>query len=176
MEENPKQEAREIWASQEAQKLLAKIVEAIRKGEPWKELLSLRPGYFYDVRNLVGADLTGVDFSGLQLPDIMFDYANLQDANFEKAFLKNSSFIGADMPGANLRGAFLEGIIFGSGDLRNADFSGAKLRGANFGLCDLRGANFSHADLENAMFRFAKNVSEANFEGVDTSKIRFFQE
>ena len=66
--------------------------------------------------NFASADLTGRDFSGLNLRGIKMDRAVLRGANFSRAHLQS----------ANLIGAILQEARFD-----RADLSGARLSGAN---------------------------------------------
>ena len=66
--------------------------------------------------NFSSADLTGRDFSGLNLRGVKMDLAVLRGADFTEAHLQR----------ANLIGAILQDARFG-----HADLSGARLSGAN---------------------------------------------
>jgi uncharacterized protein YjbI with pentapeptide repeats len=101
-------------------------------------------------RDLTGANLGGIDFSG----------RDLTGAFLEKAKLAGCSF----------RGANVEGAVFVRADLKGADFSGARARGANFGEADLAKANLTgEIDLTAAVFVRAK-LEEADLTGACLDK------
>src|SRR5260221_10775353 len=83
--------------------------------------------------NFGSADLTGVDFSGLNLRRVKMDRAVLRGANFTRACLQ-----GANLVGATLHQACLD----------SADLSGARLSGANLVSARLENACLLHADME----------------------------
>ena len=66
--------------------------------------------------NFASADLTGRDFSGL----------NLRGVKMDRAVLRSADFTGAHLQRANLIGAILQQARFD-----RADLSGARLSGAN---------------------------------------------
>jgi len=95
-----------------------------------------------------GANLTGADFSPLEarpgqgtitsmmknvLKSCDFSGAALKGANFDRADLTFSRFVGADLEGANLKKT----------DLSKVDLSGADLTGADLTDADLYGANLT---------------------------------
>jgi uncharacterized protein YjbI with pentapeptide repeats len=95
-----------------------------------------------------GANLTNADFSPLEarpgqgtitslmknvLKSCDFSGAALKGANFDRADLTFSRFVGADLAGANLKKT----------DLSKTDFTGADLTGADLTSADLYGANLT---------------------------------
>jgi uncharacterized protein YjbI with pentapeptide repeats len=95
-----------------------------------------------------GANLTNADFSPLEarpgqgtitslmknvLKSCDFSGAALKGANFDRADLTFSRFVGADLAGANLKKT----------DLSKTDFTGADLTGADLASADLYGANLT---------------------------------
>src|SRR5882672_10989397 len=65
--------------------------------------------------NFSSADLTGWDFSGL----------NLRGVKMDRAVLRGADFTGAHLQAANLVGAIAEQVCFDSADLSRARLSGA---------------------------------------------------
>ncbi|WP_204138708.1 pentapeptide repeat-containing protein [Halomicronema sp. CCY15110] len=104
-------------------------------------------------------DLSGANFSEVDLNGTDLSGANLSGANFSGAAL-----CGANLSGANLNGA----------DLNGADLSGANLSGANLNGADLIRANLNSTNLSNASLRYA-NLSEANFRYANLSGADFRQ-
>src|SRR5262245_27353884 len=83
--------------------------------------------------NFASADLSGQDFSGLNLRGIKMDRAVLRDANFT---------------GAHLQRANLIGVISEDARFDWADLSGARLSGANLVSASLKNACLAKADME----------------------------
>ena len=67
--------------------------------------------------NFASADLTGRDFSGL----------NLRGIKMDRALLSRADFTGAHLQSANLIGAILQAACFDRADLSRARLSGANL-------------------------------------------------
>src|SRR6476660_5404031 len=86
--------------------------------------------------NFSSADLTGHDFSGLNLRGIKMDRAVLR---------------GADFTGAHLQSANLIGVISQEARFDRADLSGARLSGANLVSASFENACFAKADMEFAL-------------------------
>src|SRR5258708_32244429 len=70
--------------------------------------------------NFASADLTGRDFSGL----------NLRGIKMDRAVLRSADFMGARLQRANLIGAILQQARFDRADLSGARLGGANLRSA----------------------------------------------
>ena len=164
--------AREDWSSEEAKALLKKIVHAIQNKLPWDELLAQRPGYFYDERDLSGAELTGIDLSRLNLRNIAFAYTNCSRSKFTRSFLAECDFTFSNLVETNFDQAYLEGLRFGFSDLSNASFNGAFLKGADFANCNLTNVDFRNADLTNTMF-YGANMKNVKLSGQDMSTAKF---
>src|SRR5947209_1212427 len=86
--------------------------------------------------NLSSADLTGRDFSVLNLRGIKMDRAVLR---------------GADFTGANLQSANLIGAILQDARLDRADLSRARLSGANLVSASLENTRLAKAEMEFAL-------------------------
>ena len=96
--------------------------------------LYLRTEYHEGHRaNFSSADLTGRDFSGL----------NLRGIKMDRAVLRGADFTGAHLESANLIGAILEQARFD-----RADLSRARLSGANLVSASLENARLAKADME----------------------------
>lgn len=99
-------------------------------------------------------NLSGCDFTGLQVANLDFQGRDLRNANFSGTYLEFTSFKGANLAGANFSRATLEKTNFSGANLTGANFSGARgSRGittplfAQFVGATLRNANFSGVDL-----------------------------
>src|ERR1700746_392189 len=86
--------------------------------------------------NFASVDLTGRDFSGL----------NLRGIKMDRAVLRGADFTGAHLQRANLIGAIAQGARFD-----RADLSGARLSGANLVSASLESARLAKADMEFAL-------------------------
>ena len=97
-------------------------------------------GCTYESATLISAtDLTGSNFSGVDLKDIVFTRGSITD----KINLSNVDFSFADLSYHNLRNAKLVGANLSNSDLTGVDFTNADLYGAN-----LTGANIKDAILD----------------------------
>src|SRR5438477_12721605 len=86
--------------------------------------------------NFSSVDLTGRDFSGL----------NLRGIKMDRAVLRGADFTGANLQSANLIGAILQEARFDRADLFRARLSGANLVSASF-----ENACITRTDLEFAL-------------------------
>src|SRR5437763_15926654 len=86
--------------------------------------------------NFASADLTGRDFSGL----------NLRGIKMDRAVLRGADFTGAHLQSANLVGALAEQACFD-----RADLSRARLSGANLVSSSLEDACLAKAEMEFAL-------------------------
>lgn len=98
---------------------------------------------------LASSNLPGAQFQGARLPGAYFGYCNLRGANFERADLRQAHFREADLSAANFAGANLSGANFARAILPGCSFTAADLSDANFWGADLRGADFAGAKLAN---------------------------
>lgn len=134
--------------------------------------------------NLDGADLQGMDLSGVifckaSLNGTNFRGATLRETNFREAELKRADFSGAHIKNANFADANVRETVFESAEIAGADFTGAKLNWADFknANCEstnFAGTNLSHARFENAncrhaYFKDAKGC--ANFKDADIAGV-----
>src|ERR1700674_3683747 len=120
--------------------------------------------------NFSSADLTGRDFSGLNLRGIKMDRALLSGADFTGAHLQSVNLIGAilqeacfdhadlsraRLSGANLVSASLENACLAKADMEFALMGNVVMRGACLRDADLSGAQLDAAVLTGADFRMA---------------------
>jgi uncharacterized protein YjbI with pentapeptide repeats len=130
-------------------------------------------GTMQEGRDLILAELAGVD-----LTQANFYWALFHHAILEKAIMARCDLRGAIFQEANLRCADLSGAncgldnLGGSTDFIKADLSGADLRNAN-----LSGANFTNAQLVGADLSGARALCElpecpARFQGADLTGAR----
>jgi uncharacterized protein YjbI with pentapeptide repeats len=138
----------------------------------------------------VAIDLSGADFTRLNLKGVNLSEADLAEANFWLADLSGAKLIRTNLRMANLsnvdgRGADFSGSFLRGADLRLAKLAGANLSkadlgratliaarcgGANFSDAILIGADLSHATLQSANLSWA-NLSEANVTDADLSRV-----
>ena len=109
-------------------------------------------------KNFSKMDLHGLDYSGTDLTNAIFENTNLNGARFIKSSLTNATFRNAKLEGANFESAILQGADFRKADLKNAnlvntysiwtDFRGADLTNSNFRGSNLDASRFNDAILE----------------------------
>jgi uncharacterized protein YjbI with pentapeptide repeats len=97
-------------------------------------------------KNIVCAQLRGVNFS----------LAQVQGASLARAQVQGAIFLGAQLQGANLDQAQLQGIALVAEQLRAASLNLAELQGANLRFARLEGANLDNAQLQGADLTFAQ--------------------
>ena len=68
-------------------------------------------------KNLVGVELEGAMFDGVNLSGVNFTGAELDRASFVGADLTNANFTNAELDEANLKGAKIKGAIFNNTEL-----------------------------------------------------------
>src|SRR3984893_9448592 len=130
--------------------------------------------------NFSSTDLTGRDFSGLNLRGIKMDRALLSGADFTGAHLQSANLIGAilqearlnhadlsraRLSGANLVSASLENACLAKADMEFALMANVVLRGACLREADMSGAQLDAAELTRADLRKA-NLRGAGFRGA----------
>jgi len=93
--------------------------------------------------NLSGADLSGVNLSGMTLIGADLSGANLSEANLYEVDLSGANLGGATFSEANLKGASLRGTSLRRSQLDRADLRGADLTGAILYDVDLGFANLT---------------------------------
>jgi len=121
--------------------------------------------------NFRAQDLSGKDFSGLDLKNAIFHYANLDSVVFENANLEDADFRFAKMDNivlknANLKNAKLPRAEINKADLSGADFSGAYLSGIIIKNSNLDNVKFKDTNLRGVKF-LNNSIDGAIFENVD---------
>ena len=98
-------------------------------------------GGFFQLANMVAADLSGANFDG----------ANLAGAQLNDAKAVNASFVFTNFSGSRLDGADLRGANFANAWLNWTWFANTKLDGANFANARMPGTQLYNADLSKAV-------------------------
>ncbi len=98
-------------------------------------------GGFFQLANMVSADLSGANFDG----------ANLAGAQLDDAKAVNASFVYTNFSGTKLTGADMRGANFANAWLNWTWFAGAKLEGANFAGARMPGTQLYNTDLSKAV-------------------------
>jgi uncharacterized protein YjbI with pentapeptide repeats len=87
------------------------------------------------------------------------------------ANLKGINLAHADLSGMSLQGANLEGICLFGARLRNTSFQKSNLRNADLAYAlTVAGANFRGADLSGCDLRYAGDIERAHFDEVTLSR------
>lgn len=158
------------------------ILEAYAKGERNFRGINLSRVYFAnpDVRDFPIYDLSGADFSAGIFRSTFFGFANLQNCNFEGAFISYATFQWANMQKAklsrvagddvnlievNLEEANLRQALIYHSSLSKSNLRNAILTQANLSLSDLRGADFRGANLSFCVMR-ESSIDRADFRGA----------
>ena len=110
---------------------------------------------------LSGAKLREIDIT-LDLPEAVFDRADLHEAVFRCCNLQNASFMGADVMHAQ----------FPNCDLQNASFNGANVTRAKMLGCNLEHADMSRAILTRTIFRNTL-LNDARMEDLDLQRTQW---
>ena len=185
------EQLRERWKTEDGQRRLKAIVDALKAKKHWESILAGFP-YVEEVKNgrdlrgadpvkakLVSADLSEGDFSGANLKRANLSEADLSEADFSEANLKRAilskaNLIGARLHKANLSGAKLLGADLSGANPYPADPMkgrpyGTDLSGANLSEATLSGADLSGASLYGAILHLAK-LNGANLREADLSE------
>ena len=122
-----------------------------------------------------GGELMGIDLTGAELRDATFSRASLKDAVLVEADAYRAKFVSAVLVGAKLDRARLieadftraemDAASLREADLRNAKLVGASLKRADFTGAKLGGADFRHADLTGATWVDGKKICGENSVG-----------
>ena len=136
------------------------------------------------------ANLSEVDFSGVDLSEINFKNTDLKSVDFSKTNLSSANLTGANLEQsylteANLTEANLTGANLEDAYLEKANLSGANLTGANLEMSrdidkvNLSGANLTGANLQRICLQEANlsgaNLTEANLSHARLYKVRLEQ-
>jgi len=105
--------------------------------------------------NLFGASLRRARLDGAHLGSARLVAARLQDAVLRKAKLMDADLSGGRLAGADLSGADLSRALLIKCDLRGSSLRGANLRRADLMEADLRGARLEGAILDGALLQGA---------------------
>lgn len=129
--------------------------------------------FFY----LAGIELSGIDlgqmnFIGANLNEIDLQYENLRGALLQRANLEGTNLDGTDLQGADLQDATLKFSSLVSANLCKANLSGANLFQADLRHANLRDAILIDAELEatkwcvDELIRLQKQLEQAKFSYV----------
>jgi len=151
-------------------------------------------GKSLDARDLTGADLSEMDFSGADLRGVFAESADLSRANLAGAQLDNAVLANADLTGARLDGARLHAANLGQARLRDvaaidADFSNAIFHKTDLGHAKLDSCTFTDPDLSRSLLDevglrlcrlgrvlfLDQSLSEVDFSGADLSGARLLK-
>ncbi len=118
---------------------------------------------------LAGANLSRVNWRGVDLSGVVLSQARLGGADLSQASLDGANLSGCSLVGASLRGARLVSVR-----LWRANLSGADLSDANAESAGLRAARLVRADLKQTVLIKANlvqsNLTGARFCGADLTK------
>ena len=115
--------------------------------------------------------LTGARFVGTDLRGAYFGYSQLDSAIFARANLNDAHFREAELKGADFTGAILSGANFARANLQGASFAQADLSGVNFWRADLRGANLRDARATGCSLGAAITDASTQLHADETSEV-----
>lgn len=110
------------------------------------------------------ADMTEMDFSGLNLEGAVFDNVDLSSSSFADACLTEVKFLGCDLTSVDFNRANLVECAFNESVLNGTDFSYSKVDYCNFADADLAGAIMMEADFTNSDFSASENLNASRFD------------
>lgn len=113
----------------------------------------------------VRPDISGTNFSNINLSGTNFRIAYLQDITLKNTDLHDADLIGANLSGADLSNASLSGVRLIGADLSSANLTEADLSFAEFSGTDLSYANLSSTT---TIWTIFANVDLRTVIGLDT--------
>ncbi|WP_236600208.1 pentapeptide repeat-containing protein [Ktedonobacter sp. SOSP1-85] len=117
---------------------------------------------------LIRANLSGVNWSGVNLSRALLNGSNLSEANLSGADLSEASLYGVRLHNANLRKVNLHNANLGWAWLVKADLRWANLEDAALSNASAEGADLQEAILHRATLQYSL-LHEANLSGADLS-------
>ncbi|RJP26997.1 MAG: pentapeptide repeat-containing protein [Actinobacteria bacterium] len=167
-------EAREV-ANEEHLKILGRGVRA------WNEW---RRENIYEMPDLYGADLRGLDLTYIHLMRANLGECDLTGANLRKSFLVGAFMHGMILVDSNLEGADMRGCHLSEAKLAGAKMAGAVLNkalaiGVDFSGCDMESVMMLGTNLENSDFTGAVmtdvDLTDANLSGIITEGVKGYR-
>lgn len=156
---------------------LARIQDVLKSGQvqAWNDWRGQKAEVHevHGYRSLVAVDLSNADLRGpwsfghLDLADVDFRNARLDDGHLHSANLRRAGLAGASLVRADLRRAVLDGADLSGADLRHANLGAASLVQVNLGGADLSGAGLFGTRLQRCRLIDA-NLSGCEVYGVST--------
>ena len=108
--------------------------------------------------------------NNLHLPEINFEYTNLNNSDFSNSFLENANFTNASLSNSYFTNANLKGAVFKNADLRNANFYGANLEDVNFDGANIEGCVFDKAKLKRTSW-IETNMKSLSFKRAEFDNV-----
>lgn len=112
-------------------------------------------GKYLEDKDFNFADLDNADFNNSNLNGADMNFASLQYANFSNSSLSGANMNFVDLQYAKLDNANMEGANLNFADLAYADLRNSVLDGANLNFVDLDGANMAGVRIRGANHAFA---------------------
>src|SRR5574344_842151 len=112
----------------------------------------------------------------VDLGEVDFSYAKIENADFTNADLNSSSFADAHLTNVKFNNTDLTAVLFTRSTLLECDLSEAILSGADFSYATAHYCNFTDADLAGAVFQ-ESDLSDSDFAGAyNLNTCRFDEE
>jgi uncharacterized protein YjbI with pentapeptide repeats len=130
--------------------------------------------FIIDTNSCINCSLGGINLSGLDLSEGVFDHstftnANLASTKFNKASLTGADLSGATMTSATFNGANLSAATITGGTLASANFQGANLSGAAIHITaasDLSQTDFSAGAVLHCISFRTSNLTDSTFDAA----------
>lgn len=114
-------------------------------------------------------DLSATRLNSLSMRDVILDYCNLANANWERPFLKRSVFQKCRLTGWTTNEARFENVMLRDCSAQYAGFIGARFNKVRFEKCIFMEADFENSDLSGVVFSECDLIG-AQFSGARMAK------
>ena len=168
-----------VIKSDEYQSSMNMGVTKIKLGTRDEIEIHIKKGKSLENFDLIGKNLNGINFSGVNLKYANLSNTNLTGANLASANLKFANLSNTNLAGANLARANLSGVNLTNANLTSTNLIGANLTNAsldntNLTKSNLNGADLKESSLKNVKLNFATinnaNLSSTFVEGANLHK------
>lgn len=119
-----------------------------------------------------GANVSSVDFEGVEATGAMFDGAAAKQCDFRSAKLDGASFAGADLRGSTFDKAHMANAVLAATELSDAKFRRAKLTRANLIGAKMNNTSVLKATMPDAML-MQLSAANSSFYGADLESAQF---
>lgn len=145
----------------------------LREGQEFRDLSlagvdfsgSQAENLVFDTVQLSNVNLSATELHGVRIADVIFDTCDFANSQWKEHSCVRVKFVNSRMTGMRCNEARLSSALFSHSNLRLAQLRFAEFERVRFEHCDLTGADFHSADLRNAVFVDCE-LTEAQFCGA----------